>query len=43
MNMKKRIYITLTPQEIEKLIRISRKNKRSKSNMIGVLIDRYQE
>jgi hypothetical protein len=42
-NMKKRIYLTLYPDELQKLIEISRKNHRSKSVMVGKLIQDFKE
>jgi Ribbon-helix-helix protein, copG family. len=41
--MKKRMYITLYPDTIKKLIEISSKNHRSKSAMIEKLIQEFKE
>jgi Ribbon-helix-helix protein, copG family. len=42
-NMKQRMYITLYPETIKKLIEISSKNHRSKSAMIEKLIQEFKE
>jgi Ribbon-helix-helix protein, copG family. len=42
-NMKQRMYITLYPDTIKKLIEISNKNHRSKSAMIEKLIQEFKE
>lgn len=36
--VKRKLYITLTEKELDKLEKLSKINNRSKSNMIGTLI-----
>jgi len=41
--IKKRIQITLHPEELEKIDRISKKRKYSRSGMMGTIIREYKE